>query len=192
MTGVLQLHACRTHSRTPHAGFLTLHTDSVWSSGTSARCVKSRISIRKQSGTRGVSSMYSSRCSGRRRMAPSLGYIFTDRVASIPSLRYRYRLGHPLLRNRQTTSPTHVTSRHLPLWPVYPYIRPNTHSLVFPWYPVRGQAPQFRAHPRILLFPDVAFLPLVRQSCLRSRTAIPEPRFRLTLRSPVLVRPVPL
>lgn len=46
--------------------------------------------------------MYSSRCSGGRRMAPSFGYIFTDRVSSIPSLHCRYRPDRFLLRNRNT------------------------------------------------------------------------------------------
>jgi hypothetical protein len=35
--------------------------------------------------------------------------------------------------------------------PVYPYIQPNTVSLIFPWYPFRGQAPQFKVHLRIRL-----------------------------------------
>ena len=53
--------------------------NSVWNSGTSACWVKICICICEQSGTWTVCSTYSSRCSGRRRIAPSLGYIFADR-----------------------------------------------------------------------------------------------------------------
>ena len=143
MTGVLQLHACRAPSRTPHAGFVTLRTNSVWISGTSARCVKIGNFIRKQSGTRAVCSTYSSS--------------------------FRHRTDRLLLGNcrQQALHAQHrVTSSHLPIYPIEYF------CLVFPWYPVRDKAPQFKDYLLIRPFPDLAFLPLVRQSCLRSHIGI--------------------
>ena len=186
LTGVLQLHACRTPSRTTHAEFFYPSYRFVaefWDIGLPR---ESLTSIPKQSDTRSVCSTYSSRCSGRRCLAPASGIsLQTDSVDPIPPLSISFRsfpAGKPADNKLYTRN---IPSPSLASLPIYP----TQYSSGLPVVPSPRSSIPARGSPWNSSFPGCGLPATGPKSCLRRRTAIPESRFWLNLRSLVPVRP---
>ena len=153
---------------------------------------ESPISIRKQYDTRSVRPTYSSRCSGEGAWPPAWGIsLQTDSVDPISPLSI---LSGSFPAEKPTDNEPYT--RHTPLpslasLSIYPtqYSFSGLPAVPSPWSSITVQT--FKVHHGILSFPGCGLPVTGPKSCLCSRTAIPESRFRPTLQYFVPVRPIP-
>lgn len=107
MTDVLQLHACWAPSRTTHVDFLPSIPIRCGIVGRRLAAGKFHLYSETVSYAVGLFNVFVE-MSGKKK-AHSLGYIFADRVASIPSLRCRY---HPIVSGWETDRQQVIYTHH--------------------------------------------------------------------------------
>ena len=153
---------------------------------------ESPISIRKQYDTRSVRPTYSSRCSGEGAWPPAWGISLqtdsVDPISPLSILSGSFPAEKPADNEPYTRNTPLPSLASLSIYPTQ-YSFSGLPAVPSPWSSITVQT--FKVHHGILSFPGCGLPVTGPKSCRCSRTAIPESRFRLTLRYFVPVRPIP-